>query len=79
VLEPEPDPLDGDAEDEAELLEVASGDDGEEDDCVFVPVASVPADEGDIEGGNGGSGTVFERLGLFVAIVAEASVVDGEE
>ena len=78
-LEPVPDPLGGDAEDESELIEVVSGDGGEEDDCVFVPVASIPTDEEDNEAGVGAGGGMIGRLELFVPIMAEPSAADGEE
>ena len=56
-----------------------SGDGGEEDDCVFVPVVSTPADEEDNEAGVGGGGMAIDRLELFVPIMGAASAADGEE
>ena len=71
------DPL-GDDEDASVLLGIASGSDGEDEDAL-VPSALAGAGNGASEGGVGAAGTVNERLGLFVPIMAEASVVDERE
>jgi hypothetical protein len=72
-----PDSLDDDDDEDAPaLLGVASGSDGEDEDA-FVPSALAGAgEEGASEDGVGAAGTVNERLGLFVPIMAEASVAD---
>jgi hypothetical protein len=73
VLEPD---MPDDDEDESELLEAASGD--EEDDCDFVQPEFALVDGVANDEGVGGGGTAYERLGLFVPIVAEGSAADEE-